>query len=242
MYLAQHLGPIALCIGFVGTPLTHGQPPKDDLPAKPSEDRRDLTLLKRISERTFVHEPTNVAYTIPEGWKEIRPHRLARNIDKHISTVLGIEHGPRELVASLYWIQMTPTQKLSDWVRDTPTPTMGEYGEEFETLKAVYGKDHVTVPTKFKHGPFQVYQINIQGGPERAEKYDGTLFVFEADREGEKWLVKARISFPKGDRAINDQFARDVLQGYSIMPPDKPASEPKKNTGLDGSPQAKSEK
>ena len=232
MFPVRYLSLIPL---LVVVPVTLAQVPKDtkeEVLTKPLEDTRDLTNLKRINERAFVHVPTGVAYTIPEGWKEIRPHRLDRKIDKRINTVLGIEHGPRDHVASLYWIQMNPSQKLSDWVRDTAAPISGEYGEEYETLKAVYGKDRVTVPVKMKHGPFEVYRIYINGGPERGEKYDGTLFVFEFERGGTHWLLKARVSFPKGERSVNDQFATEVLQGYTLMP-DKAGPEPKKTIDLD---------
>ena len=99
--------PILMCVGFIGLPLARAQVSKEDILNNSLNDNRDLTLLKRISQRTFVHEPTGVAYTIPKGWEEIRPHRLAGNIDKRISTVLGIEDDNRKLVASLYWIQMT---------------------------------------------------------------------------------------------------------------------------------------
>ena len=188
------------------------QETREDVLTQPFEDRRDLTLLKRVTERTFVHEVARVSFTVPAGWKEIRPHRLARRIDPRISTVLGIERGDRDLVASIYWIPLDPGAKLSEWVRDTPVG--GEYGEEYETLKAVYGKDRVTTPARLRHDPFDVYRINIAGGPDRGDRYDGALFVFAVESGGATWLVKARVSFPKGDRARNEAWAMEVLQGF----------------------------
>lgn len=232
MHPVRHLCLIPLCLAVVGLPLVYGQGPKEDILTR-IEDSNDLTLLKRITEKTYVHEPTLVAYTIPEGWKEMQPRRLERSIDKRINTKLGIENASRDLVASLYWIQMNPTQKLDDYIRDKAAPISGEYGEEYETLKAVYGKDRVTVPSKLKHGPFDVYRIYIYGGPERGEKYDGTLFAWEVEKDGKRWLVKARISFPKAERSVNDQYAMEVLQGYSVVPPEKLGSEPRKITSLD---------
>jgi hypothetical protein len=225
---------IPLCLAIAGLPLASGQVPKakDDVLTR-VDHASDTTLLKRITEKTLVHEPTLVAYTNPEGWKAMPPHRMERTIDKRISSKLEIEDTKRDLVASLYWIQMTPTQNLSEFIRDMPAPGTGEYGEEYETLKTIYGKDHVTVPTKFKHGPFEVYRVYIYGGPERGEKYDGTLFVFEVERDGKKWLVKARVSFPKGERSVNDQYAMEVLQGYSLVPPDKVGSEPRRISNFD---------
>jgi len=187
---------------------------KEEVLTKPLDDRRDLTLLRRVTENSFFHEAARVSYTVPAGWKEIRPHRLSRKIDPRISTVLGIERADRELVASLYWIPMNPDQRLSHWVRETPAGTPGEYGEEYETLRTIYGKDHVSTPVRFRSGPFDVYRINISGGPDRGDKYDGVLFVFAVESGGATWLVKARVSFPKGDRTRNEAWAMDVLQGF----------------------------
>jgi|GEM_PF-5861155 len=215
-------------VAFAGLsgPAALAQDLKEEILTKPFEDRRDLTLLKRVTEKTFVHEVARVSFTVPEGWKEIHPHRLARRIDPRISTVLGIERGDRDLVASIYWIPMNPGTQLSEWVRDTAIS--GEYGEEFETLKAVYGKDRVSIPTKLVHGSFEVYRINIRGGPDRGERYDGTLFVFEAESGGRRWLVKARVTFPKGDR----DPAIDVLTGFAQLP--EPPGVKKAAAELDG--------
>jgi hypothetical protein len=215
------MSPLRLCLPLLAAGLTVAQEPKDRKPAdevltKPSEDRRDQTLLKRVSERTFVHEAAQVAFTVPDGWKEIRPHQLERKIDPRISTVLGIERADRELVASLYWVQMGGGQTLAHWVRETAD--RGEYGEEYETLKTVYGRDQVTAPVRVRSGPFDVYRINITGGPDRGDKYDGVLFVFAVESGGANWLIRARVSFPKGDKARNDAWAQEVLNGFSKVP------------------------
>jgi hypothetical protein len=195
---------------------------REEVLTKPFEDRRDLTLLKKVTERTYVHEAAGVSYTVPPGWKEIRPHRLARRIDPRISTVLGIERADRDLVASLYWIPMNPGQKLADWVRDAPVG--GEYGEEYETLRMVYGKDRVTTPVRIKQGPFDVYRIDIGGGPDRGDRYDGTLYVFAVESGGQTWLIKARVSYPKAaDGVRNDHVAAEVLRGYAKLP-DRPGT------------------
>jgi hypothetical protein len=193
----------------------------EEVLTRPLDDRRDLTLLKRVSETTFLHEAARVSFTVPDGWKEIRPHRLNRKIDPRISTVLGIERADRELVASLYWIPMNPDQKLSHWVREAPAGSPPEYGEEYETLKTVYGQDHVSAPVRIRSGPFDVYRINITGGPDRGDKYDGVLFVFAVESGGSTWLIKARVSFPKGDKARTDAWAMDVLQGFRQAADDK---------------------
>ena len=211
--ISRHLCAISV-IAFGS--LAVGQDPKTDILSKPSDDRREQTHLRRITDRAFVHDLANVAYKIPDGWEELPPHRLARKIDQRITSVLAIRRTNGDLAATLSWIPMDPGQKLSDWVRDTAVA--GEFGEEYETLKAVYGKDRVTAPVKVPAGDFDVYRINIEGAPERGEKYDGALAVFEVQSEKRSWLLKARISFPKGDRIKNDQVVMDVLKGYSKIP------------------------
>jgi hypothetical protein len=215
------IGLVPLAAGLAGLPALgqdrRAADARDEMLTRPFEDRRDLTLLTKVTLRTYVHEAARVSFTVPDGWKELRPHRLARRIDPRISTLLGIERGDRDLVASLYWIPMNPGQKLAEWVRDTPVA--GEYGEEYETLRAVYGKDRVTTPVRIRQGPFDVYRIQISGGPDRGDRYDGMLYVFEVESGGQTWLLKARVSYPKGtDGARNDHDAAEVLQGYVRMP------------------------
>jgi hypothetical protein len=209
-------------------------PDKEEVLVRPLDDRRDLTLLRRVTETTFVHEAARVSFTVPDGWKEIRPHRLNRKIDPRISTVLGIERADRELVASVYWIPMNPDQKLANWVRETPTGSPSEYGAEYATLKTVYGQDHVTRPTRFRSGPFDVYRINITGGPDGGDKYDGALFVFAVESGGATWLVKARVSYPKADRARADAWAMEVLQGFKQVPDTDTSRKPADEQGDGG--------
>lgn len=216
------MSPVTLAM-ILAAPVIVQDPVKDkeEVLTKPLDDSRDLTLLRRVTETTFVHEVARVSFTVPDGWKEIRPHRLNRKIDPRISTFLGIERSDRELVASLYWIPMNPDQRLSNWVRETASGSPPEYGEEYETLKTVYGKDRVTNPARIRHDGFDVYRMNITSGPDRGDKYDGALFVFAVESGGATWLVKARVSFPKGDRARTDAWAMEVLNGFKPMAADE---------------------
>lgn len=188
---------------------------KDDPLPKSVEDPQDITYLRRVAVRTFLHEEAKVSFTVPAGWKEIKPQRLARKIDPRVSAVLRVEAIEKDIVASLYWIPMNPGQRMSDWVRDTPVA--GEYGEEYETLKAVYGPPpKVTLPVKSQVGPFDVYRIDINAS--ERDKYDGVLFLFEVKSGDTNWLLKARISFPKADRPLYEPYVLEVLRGYSMLP------------------------
>src|SRR5262245_21148031 len=135
--------------------LSFGQGPKTDTLPKNSDERREQSHLRRVTEKVFVHDLAGIAFTIPEKWAELPPHRLARKIDQRVSTVLSIHQREADVTASLSWIPLNPGQKLSEYVTDTAIA--GEYGEEYETLKAVYGKDRVTAPVKIKPGELEVF-------------------------------------------------------------------------------------
>lgn len=215
--------PLSLVAAGLTAGLAAAQDPtkdaKEEVLVKPTDDRRDLTLLKRLSDGALLHEAARVTYTLPKDWKEIPPHRLARKIDPEIMTVLGIERADRDYVTSIYWIPMAPLKKLSDWVRDAAGPD-GEYGDEYETLKTVYGKTKVTVPTKIAVKDFEVYKMNVEGGPDRGDKYDGTMYVFAVKPADRTWLVRVRVSYPKpgkgpNDKAANDKVAEEVINGFA---------------------------
>ncbi|HVK15194.1 MAG TPA: hypothetical protein VM597_41025 [Gemmataceae bacterium] len=205
-----------LAAGLLAVPAV-AQDPKDskeEVLVKPTDDRRDLTLLKRLSDGSLLHEGAGLTYTIPKDWKEIPPHRLQRKIDTRIMTVLGIERADRDLVASIYWTPLEPNRRLSDFVRDAAGPA-GEFGEEYETLKTVYGKEKVTLPARVKVKDFDVYKINVKGGPDRGGKYDGTLFVFEVKPKEVTWLVRVRVSYPKGEKGAADKVVDEVVEGFT---------------------------
>lgn len=214
---------VPLAIGLTAASAARAQPaktapdptdPKSYVPTQVHEDPRDLTNLPKVGDRTFRHTLSKVEFTLPDGWKEIRPHRLPRTIDTDRGSVLGIERPARgrdrEWVASLYWIRLNPGQTLADYVRTELV--RGEYGEEYETLKAVYGAGQVSIPRAERLGTADVYRIDITGGPGAMES--GCLFVFAVQGEGATWLLKARVTFPKGD----EKAAADVINGYKLPP------------------------
>lgn len=184
---------------------------REEVLSKPTDDRRDLTLLRRLSDNTLVHDGSMLAYKKPTGWDEIRPQRLQRKIDVRSMTALGIERSDRDMVATIYWVQLNPTKKLYDFVRENSSE--GEYGEEYETLRAVYGKDRVSLPTKVRVNDIDMYKMSISGGPDRGDKYDGCLYVFAKTEKEITWLVRVRVSFPKAAKGTNDQFAEEVIKG-----------------------------
>ena len=210
----------ALFLGLAGAALAQppepkAAPPKDEVPVKKDDDRRDLTLLRRTGDNSFLHEAAKTTYTIPKGWTEIRPYRLTRKLEERTSTVLGVERQDRDMVASMYWIAVPKGAKFSEWIREADVA--GEYGEEYETLKVIYGADKVAKPVKVAVNGFDVHKVNVKGGPDRGDKYDGTLYLFEVASDEGRWLVKVRVSYPKADRN-GEQWAEEVLSGYARVP------------------------
>lgn len=194
---------------------------QEDKPLKnKDDDRRDLTLLRRVTESTFVHEASRITLTIPKDWSEIRPQRLTRDLEPRTSTAMGIELKDRKVVATIYWLPLQAGAKLSDLIRDKETA--GSYGEEFETLLTIYGKENVRAPEKRVYNGRSVYKVNIVGGPDRENKYDGILYAFEVDGVEGKWFVKIRVSYPKpakGDTTnTNEQYAEQVINSLSDIP------------------------
>lgn len=223
--MIRRLGAAVLLLSFVCV-LSLSQAQQEVL-TKKDEDRRDLTLLRRLTENSFVHEASRVTYTVPKDWKEIRPQRLERKIETtRTSTMMGIELAQRDVVATLLWLPMQTGDKLTDLIRDTAVA--GEYGEEYETLKVVYGKENISLPEKKSYSGRTVYKVSVKGGPDRGEKYDGALFMFESGSPEGRWLIKVRVSYPKSDTpAGNAKYADDVLAGYGDFIPSKKDELPK---------------
>jgi hypothetical protein len=195
---------------------------KEEILVNKDDDRRDLTLLKRLSGNTFLHEAAKTTYAIPDLWFEIRPYRLKRDFESRVSTVLGVERKDRDMVATIYWMPIPLGAKFSDWVR--ATEVAGEFGEEYETLKVVYGSEKVSKPVKMTYGKFDLIKISVKGGPDRGDKYDGTLFLFEVAGVEGRYIVKVRVSYPKNDRPeVGEKWAEEVLSGFALVQEPKSA-------------------
>lgn len=203
--------------------------PRADVRTRPPEGLPNLTLISRVSERTLVHDLARVSFTIPAGWTEIPAQRAARKVDRRFSTLLGVQHSDRAMVASMVWTQLEPGDRPADWVREAPAK--GEYGEEYETLKAVYGVDRVSIPARFRNGPFDVYRIDVRGGSRAAGPAASTLFVFFVESRGTTWMLKARVTSTRRDQHEADALA--VLGGHALVP-DPPGAVPRKAVDMGG--------
>lgn len=226
---------VVLAAGFLIVSLVSAQAPtssKEEILIKPDEDRRDLTLLVRSTTNTneFIHKAAKVSFVIPNGWKEIRPQRLYRKLNPRTSSVLGIElfiqREDRDVVASVYWLPIGVGEKLGDWIRTEAVDN--EYGEEYETLKAIYGRENVTLPKLEAYGSFNVFKVSFKGGPRSAD--GGTLYVFEVSTTEGRWMLKVRVTYPLADKAANEKYAEDVIRSFNKITGDIPSAKDTKDT------------
>jgi hypothetical protein len=211
MRYVPHVLAVAAVAALAGLAVCRLQRPAASVEAAPPDDRSDL---RRVTDRTVVHGPTRVAFAIPDGWGETGQHPSERKIDRRATSVLRIAWPEREAAASLSWTRLNPGENVGDLVRDTPAN--GEYGEEYETLKAVYGRDQVTAPRRVEHGPFVVYRINYfipDGGTRQVE---GAVLLLPVDAGGVTWILHAHVTYPKSDRGRRDEYVRAVLGGYRL--------------------------
>ncbi|MCS6898116.1 MAG: hypothetical protein NZM29_09100, partial [Nitrospira sp.] len=165
---------------------------------------------------TYLHELAGLTFTVPPGWKEIKPSRLSRKIDPRVNTVLRLDDPERDMTVAIYWLPLAGSEKVADWVREGSGDR--EYGEEYETLKTIYGGQRVSLPTRVRSIPFEPYRISIKSSTESGLKYDGALFLFEVGAGRTTFLVRLRFMYPAGDSLIHEQAMMDVLKGFAKAP------------------------
>ena len=213
MRYVPHVLAVAALTALVALAICRLQRPAATVEAAPPDDRSDL---RRETDRTVVHGPTRVAFTIPDGWQETGQNPSERKIDPRATSVLRITWPEREAAASLSWTPLSPIEKVSELVRDTPAN--GEYGEEYETLKAVYGRDHVTVPLRVEHGPFVVYRINYFIPAGDTQRLEGAVLLLPIKAAGVTWMLHAHVSYPKTDRGRREEYVQAVVRGFVLRP------------------------
>jgi hypothetical protein len=160
----------------------------------------DDTGLEAKPDRAFVHKESKTALQVPEGWTIIAPYRLRRT---STSTVLGLEKQNPLVSVTIVWSQLAKQEQFSKVVR---AASEGDLGNEYDTLVAIYGKNKVSRPITFKVGPYLVYKILIDDGPEKG-LYGGACYLFEAGSGDNRWKVKIRADFPQANR---EKFIKEV--------------------------------
>jgi hypothetical protein len=63
---------------------------------------------------------------------------------------------------------------------------------------------------------YDVHKVSIYDGHEKGGNFHGTLYAFEVTGKNGKWMVKVRVSFPKGERDFNEKFGLEVMEGFAI--------------------------
>jgi hypothetical protein len=157
--------------------------------------------------RIYVHDESKVSLKVSDGWSIVPAYRLRRTAS---STVLGLEKQDPKLVATIIWSPLK--RPFDEVIRDTAD----DRGDEYATLITVYKKEKVQRPTTMQIGPFKVFKVLIDGGPEKDES--GALYLFETGKGDNRWKVKIRAVFPERDREAYIKQVEEVIGSFSQMP------------------------
>jgi hypothetical protein len=165
--------------------------------------------VQTLPDRTFVHEQSRLMIQLPDGWEIPSPYRLRR---QNSSSVLGFEKEDPRIAATIIWSPMG-TRPWEEVIRATAEDNKGE---EYATLVTVYGKDKVQRPTTMKAGPFTVYKVLIDGGPDKGDA--GVLYLFEVGKGDNRWKVRIRAVYPQLNREEHMKKIEEVISKFKLLP------------------------
>jgi len=155
-------------------------------------------------DRSFVHYESKTGLKVPLGWNIINPYRLRKTT---LSTVMGLEKENPMQAITIVWSPIG-NRPFSDFIRAAADEQLGE---EYALLQTVYGKTKVGRPTTINVGPYQVYKILIEDGPDRDGRFAGAVYLFEAGTGENRWRVKIRAVYPATNREKYIKEVEDVI-------------------------------
>ena len=161
-----------------------------------------------LANRTYVHRDSKTALRVSAGWNVSEPFRLRKTTT---TSILSIDKADPRISVTVVW---TPLDKKTEWNKVIRAAEDEDLGAEYGVLLAVYGKAKVSRPTTIRSGPFTVFKVLIDDGPEGPSKSAGAVYLFEAGSGENRWKVKVRAVFPQLNRddsirqveALIDQF------------------------------------
>jgi hypothetical protein len=161
----------------------------------------DDTGVLALSNRTFHHKDSKTALRVPDGWTIIPPYRLRKTTT---FSALGLEKENPRVAVTIVWSPLG-NRPWSDVIRAAEDENLGE---EYALLRTVYGKDKVGRPTTMKVGPFTVFKVLLDDGPDdKSGKFAGAVYLFEAGAGDDRWKVKIRAVYPQVGR---EEYIRQV--------------------------------
>ncbi len=161
----------------------------------------DDTGVLSLPDRVFQHKDSKTALRVPDGWTIIPPYRLRKSTT---SSVLGLEKENPRVAVTVIWSPLG-NRPWSDVIRAAEDENLGE---EYALLTTVYGKNKVGRPTTMKVGPFTVFKVLVDDGPDdKSGKFAGAVYLFESGTGEDRWKVKIRAVYPQAGR---EEYIRQV--------------------------------
>jgi len=168
----------------------------------------DESGVEVLPNRTFIHTDSKSSLRAPLGWNIIAPYRLRRTT---ASTVLGLDKDDQRVSVTVVW---SPLGNLlfSDIIRAAADENLGD---EYALLQTVYGKGKVSRPTTMKVGPYTVFKVLIDDGPEKNSA--GAVYLFEAGSGANRWKVKVRAVYPQMNREEYMKQVEEVVNQFVMQ-------------------------
>jgi hypothetical protein len=163
-----------------------------------------------LANRTYIHRDSKTVLRVPLNWGEKLqdPYRLRKTTT---SSVLSIDKLDPRISVTVIWSPLG----ARPWNEIIRAAEEDELGEEYGLLLAVYGKTKVSRPTTFKAGPFTVFKILLDDGPEGPSRSAGAVYLFEAGPITNRWKVKVRAVFPQINREEYIKQVEELVSQFS---------------------------
>jgi hypothetical protein len=163
--------------------------------------------VQSLPKRTFVHLESKVSLRVPAGWEIFDPYRLRKTTT---SSVLGLEKENPRVAVTIIWSPLGNRP----WDEVIRAAADDDRGDEYATLVTVYKKDNIERPITMKVGPYTVFKVLIDGGPDKGDA--GALYLFEAGSGGNRWKVKVRAVYPRQNREEYLKQVEEVIANFSM--------------------------
>ncbi len=160
-----------------------------------------------LPNRLFIHKDSKTAFTVPTDWTIIAPYRLRKTT---ATTVLSLDKEKPRVTVTVVWSPIG-NRPFSDYIRASSD---ADLGDEYATLVSVYGKAKVGPPTTMKVGPYTVFKVLIDDGPDQDGGYAGGMYLFEAGSGDNRWRVKIRAVYPLLNRGEYIRQVEEVVNQF----------------------------
>jgi hypothetical protein len=168
-----------------------------------------------LANRTYIHRDSKSFVRVPVGWTIQDPYRLRKTTG---NSVLSLDKLDPRISVTIVWSPLGG-RPWNEIVRAAEDDALGE---EYGLLVAVYGKAKVGRPTTFRVGPFAVFKILIDDGPEGPSKTAGAVYLLEANSGESRWKVKVRAVYPQLNREEHIKQVEELIGQFGYLPDKSP--------------------